>query len=230
MCGRLVGAEPTLEQLPARSRVFLFDRSPDESLTMPQLQNRLVEGRIQSIRLPQAGALLLAGVIVVLLAVVGYALQHELARQPAGDVAGLSAGRVPARALSAEEEAYATALWPIHREVKLAALGMSAAGIAYKTAGQDAERLEADVRPLAERFRAAIAKARALEVPAPMRDVHERYLGALAAYEHAADGMVQAARDGRDQHLIEAQGLSFRAAEDALRVGDVLWPGEYKPH
>jgi hypothetical protein len=121
-------------------------------------------------------------------------------------------------------------LWPIHREVKLAALGMSFAGIAYKTDGQDPARLEAEVEPLAHEFKAAIAKAQALEVPASMRDVHERFLGALSSYESAADAMVQAARDGRDQRLIEAQGKSFRAAEDALRVGDVLWPGEYKPH
>jgi hypothetical protein len=189
-----------------------------------------VEGRIQSIRSPRAGALLLAGVIVVLLAVVGYALQREFARQPAADAAAPAAGAVPARALSGDEEAYAAALWPIHREAKLAGLGMSFAGIVYKTDGQDPVKLEAEVQPLAQGFRAAIAKARALEVPASLRDVHERYLAALALYENAAEEMVKAARDGRDEHLIRAQGMSFRAAEDALRVGDVLWPGEYKPH
>jgi hypothetical protein len=189
-----------------------------------------VEGRIQSIRLPKPGALLLAGVIVVLMAVVGYALQREFAPRPAGDASARVASPVAARALSAAEEAYAAALWPIHREVKLAALGMSFAGIAYKTDGQDPARLEAEVKPLAHEFRAAIAKARALEVPTSMQDVHERFLGALSSYQSAADEMVQAARDGRDERLIEAQGKSFRAAEDALRVGDVLWPGEYKPH
>jgi hypothetical protein len=189
-----------------------------------------VEGRIQSIRRPKPGVLLLAGVTVALMAVVGYALQREFARQPAGDVAAPAAGAVPARALSADEEAYATALWPIHREVKLAALGMSFAGIAYKMDGQDPARLEAEVKPLVHEFKAAIARARSLEVPASMRDVHERFLGALSSYESAAAEMVQAARNGREQQLIEAQGMTFRAAEDALRVGDVLWPGEYKPH
>jgi hypothetical protein len=169
-------------------------------------------------------------VIVVLMAVVGYALQREFAQQSAGDASAPVASAVPARALSADEEAYAAALWPIHREVKLAALSMSFAGITYKTDGRDQARLEAEVKPLAHEFKAAIAKARALKVPASMRDVHERFLGALSSYENAAEEMVQAAGDGRDQHLIKAQGMSFRAAEDALRVGDVLWPGEYKPH
>jgi hypothetical protein len=192
--------------------------------------NRLAEGRIQSIRLPQAGVLLLAGVVVVLTAVVGYALQRELARQPANDVAEPVAAADPIRVLSADEEAYAAALWPIHREAKLAAIGMTFAGIAYKTNGRDANRLEAEVTPLAQRFREAIAKAEALEVPASIRDVHERYIGALALYENAAQETVQVARDGSDEHLVDAQKMSFRAAEDVLRVGDVLWPGEYKPH
>jgi hypothetical protein len=192
--------------------------------------NRLAEGRIQSIRLPQAGVLLLAGVIVVLTAVVGYALQRELAQQPANDTAKPAVVADPIRVLSADEEAYAAALWPIHRDAKVTAIGMTFAGITYKTNGGDATRLEAEVAPLAQRFREAIAKAEALEVPASIRDVHERYLGALALYESAADEMVEAARAGRDQRLVAAQGMSFRAAEDVLRVGDVLWPGEYKPH
>lgn len=193
-------------------------------------KSRLVEGSIQSIRLPRAGALVLGGVIVALVAVVGYALQREFAPPSGGAVAAPSTSAVPVRALSADEEAYAAALWPIHREAKLAALGMSFAGIAYKTDGQDPARLQAEVRPLAQGLTAAIAQARALEVPASMQGVHERFLGALASYQTAADEMLQVARDGEDQRLLAAQDLSFRAAEDVLRVGDVLWPGEYKPH
>jgi hypothetical protein len=197
---------------------------------MAQLHSRLAEGSIQSIRLPHVGTLLLAGVIVILMAVVAYAVQHEFARQPAGNIAAPAANGVPARALSADEEAYAAALWTIHREVKLAALGMTFAGITYKTDSPDRARLEAKVEPLSERFKAAIANARALQVPPSLREVHERYLAALASYETASEEMVKTARDGRDEHLIQAQGMSFRASEDTLRVGDVLWPGEYKPH
>src|SRR5262245_33171690 len=197
---------------------------------MAQLHNRLAEGSIQSVRLPYAGTLLLAGVIVMLMAVVAYALQREFARQPAANVAAPAASAVPARALSADEEAYAAALWTIHREVKLAALGMTFAGIAYKTDSPDRVRLETKVKPLSQTFKAAIANARALQVPASLREVHERYLAALASYETASEEMVKTARDGRDEHLIQAQGMSFRASEDTLRVSDVLWPGEYKPH
>ena len=48
--------------------------------------------------------------------------------------------------------------------------------------------------------------------------------------ESAATEVVKVAQDGRDEHLIEAHGMSLRAAENLLKVGDVLWPGEYKPH
>ena len=197
---------------------------------MPQMQNRLVEGSIQSIRLPQVSALLLGGIIVVLLAVVAYAVQREFAAPPTGNTAVSAVSSAPARALSTEEEAYAAALWSIHREVKLAALGMTFAGIAYKTDSQDRAELQAKVEPLTQVFRTAIADARVLEVPSSMRETHERYLRALTSYETASEEMIKTARDGRDEHLIEAQGLSFRASEDTLRVGDVLWPGEYKPH
>ena len=27
-----------------------------------------------------------------------------------------------------------------------------------------------------------------------------------------------------------AHGLDMKASEDVLRVGEVLWPGQYKPH
>jgi hypothetical protein len=194
---------------------------------MTQAQDRLVEGRI---RLPRAGTLLLSGVIVVLMAVVGYALHREFTRPSPGAAAAPTVAAPAVRALSAAEEGYAVALWPIHREVKLAALSMSFAGIAYKTGGQDPNRLEAEVKPLGETFRAALAKAQGLEVPPSMREVHARYLETLSLYENASETMVKAARDGSDDRLIEAQGMSFRASENALRVGNVLWPGEYKPH
>jgi len=42
--------------------------------------------------------------------------------------------------------------------------------------------------------------------------------------------MVKVARDGKDEHLVHAQKLSYAAAEDLLRVGDLLWPGEFKPN
>ncbi len=133
--------------------------------------------------------------------------------------------------LSAEEEGYAAALWPIHSEVvEVSAVDMSFAGIAYITEHHDAQRLAAKVMALRDRFRTAADQARLIPVPAAMGQVHDQYLDALALYETASAEMLKVAADGKVEHLIEAQTLSQRAAEDLLKVGDVLWPGEYKPN
>jgi len=42
--------------------------------------------------------------------------------------------------------------------------------------------------------------------------------------------MIKVSDDGKVDHLIEAQAISQRAAEDLLKVGDILWPGEHKPN
>jgi hypothetical protein len=83
---------------------------------------------------------------------------------------------------------------------------------------------------LHDRFRSVADQARSMPVPASMGKVHDRYLEALALYETASAEMVKVATDGKVEHLIEAQTMSQRAAEDLLKVGDVLWPGEYKPN
>ena len=35
---------------------------------------------------------------------------------------------------------------------------------------------------------------------------------------------------GEFQHLGDAHRMDVQASEDMLRVGEVLWPGQYKPH
>jgi hypothetical protein len=183
----------------------------------------------QSIRVPRM-RMLLSAVIVVLAMIVGFALWREVAP----GIAKAPAAPVPAApaqaALSGEEEEFAAALWPIHSEVKLSAISMSFAGLAYKTDDHDPGKLAEKLQPLADGFKAAAARAQALEAPASMAKVRGLYLEALALYENASAEMLMAARDGSDERLIAAQGMSLRAAEDLLRVSDVLWPGEHKPH
>jgi hypothetical protein len=42
--------------------------------------------------------------------------------------------------------------------------------------------------------------------------------------------MLKFTEDGDSRHLGEAHRMDVRASEDMLRVGEVLWPGQYKPH
>jgi hypothetical protein len=36
--------------------------------------------------------------------------------------------------------------------------------------------------------------------------------------------------DGDVRHLGDAHQMGMSASENLLRVGEVLWPGQYKPH
>jgi len=180
---------------------------------------------------PHFRTVALSAIIAALLVIVGLALQRELPRH-AGPAPVTAVKTEPQQnALSPDEEAYAAALWPIHSEVvEVAAVDMSFAGIAYVTEHHDRRRLEEKVTALHDRFRTAADQARSMPVPASMGKVHDQYLEALALYETASAEMVKVATDGKVEHLIEAQTMSQRAAEDLLKVGDVLWPGEYKPN
>lgn len=185
----------------------------------------------RAMQMPRHRILLLSAVFAALGAVIVLAMQRELtprvtdARPPIGNVA------LQQNPLSAVEEAYAAALWPIHSEVvEASAVALSFAGVDYIIEHHDARRLEAKVLPLHALFRRAAVKTRALEVPVSMELVHGQYLEALSLFENASAEMVKVAEDGRVEHLMEAQDMSQRAAEDLLKVGDVLWPGEHKPN
>ena len=55
-------------------------------------------------------------------------------------------------ALSAAEEAYAAALWPIHENVKRQAVNLIFAGLAYKSGDLAPAAFQARLRPLARGF------------------------------------------------------------------------------
>ncbi len=67
-------------------------------------------------------------------------------------------------------------------------------------------------------------------MPPSLSAVHDKYLAAIQLYKSASAEMLKTAQDRDDEHLLVAQGMSQHAAEEMLRVGDVLWPGEYKPN
>lgn len=178
------------------------------------------------------------GVLVVgLIGIVAFAVVRENVRpaEPkteanASFVGGLSYHAHETTPLSPEEEAYATALWPIHSEVKLAAVRMIFAGLAYKTEDHDAKKLKAKVRPLTKTFEDAGVRVGKIKPPAALQAAHESYVEAVRLYSSATREMVKVADDGKDAHLIVAQQRSEQASLAILMLSDVLWPGEYKPN
>ncbi len=134
-------------------------------------------------------------------------------------------------AFTADEEAFAEALWPLHQEVIEGSAGrLTSAGMAFAIDDHDAARLAAKLTPLRQIFHDAREKVAAMPAPASLQPVRDRYVGLISLYEQSATEMLEVARDGDEGHLVNAQVKSESAAEELVRVGDILWPGEHKPN
>jgi len=179
---------------------------------------------------------LLTGLALIALgAIAAVAVLREVTRAPsnsgsAATVGNAYAGTVPRPARTAAEESYATGLWPIHEIVQASAVRMTFAGLSYKMGEIDKVEVKKRVAPLSKVFEQAQVKFDALPVPASMQTQHEQYAEALRLYRNASTEMVKVAQDGKEEHLVKAQAMSYSASENLLRVGDVLWPGEHRPN
>ena len=183
------------------------------------------------IGVPGFRPILLVCALVVVAAAAAVAWRYELRPTTTQQaVAATPPQRPEPRALSPEEESYAAALWEIHRQVTPSAVAMSFAGIAYETDNHDARLLEQKIERVAKFFSEAEPQVRSLTVPPSLSKVHGQYLEALVLYRKASDEMLAFTKDGERQHLVDAQGMGVTASEDILRAGEVLWPGQYKPH
>ena len=182
------------------------------------------------IGVPDLRSILLTSTVVILAGIFVFAWQHELRPRPTPQASLERSPRPEPRALTAEEESYAASLWEIHREVTPSAVAMSFAGIVYETETHDARQLEQKIEPIAKFFSNAEQRVRGLSAPASLSKVHGQYLEAMALYRKASDEMLEFTKEGGRQHLIDAQGMGLTASEDILRAGEVLWPGQYKPH
>jgi hypothetical protein len=182
---------------------------------------------------PSLKSIALGALVLVLAAMAAYAVVREmrLAKQPDAQVAA-PMGEQPQRpAMSAEDERYARDLWQIHEPVRTAAVRMSFTGISYKLGEIDKTEFRKRVSALTETYRDAGTKIRGIQPPASLASLHAEYVDALQAYLDASIEMAKAAKTGGgDENLIKAQAMSERASTTLLKVGETLWPGEYKPN
>jgi hypothetical protein len=107
---------------------------------------------------------------------------------------------------------------------------MTLGGLAYKLGEVDRAGLKGKVDASNETYRRAAVHIAALTPPASLARAHEMYLDAVRLYQRSAAEMARVVDDGRDEHLVVAQPLSMDASEKLLKVGDVLWPNEYRPN
>ena len=136
----------------------------------------------------------------------------------------------PRPALTPAEEAYAHALWAIHGDIKSAAFTLTFSGLRYKLKELQVRAFETGVQAASKSFSDAEARVRALAPPTSLTQVHSQYLDAVHLFQQSAAEMLKVTEDGRDDHLLVAQPLSQEASEKLLRVGNVIWPGEYLPN
>jgi hypothetical protein len=181
------------------------------------------------IGVPGFRRVLLISALVVVAAAAVVAWRYEQRPTPTQAIAATPQRAAP-RALSPEEETYAAALWEVQRQVTVSAVAMSYAGIAYEIDNHDVHVLEQKIEPVAKFFAEAEPRVRGLTVPPSLSKVHGQYLEAMVLYRKASDEMLAFTKDGERQHLVDAQGMGVTASEDLLRAGEVLWPGQYKPH
>ncbi|MEQ1881264.1 MAG: hypothetical protein ABL878_09865 [Burkholderiales bacterium] len=136
----------------------------------------------------------------------------------------------PRPARTAAEETYAYSLWPIHAEVKQNAVKMTFAGLAYKVGDIKQGEFRKRLGPLPRVFEVSLAQTTRLQVPGSLTDIHADYVEAIRLYGGAARKMLAATGAGGGQEMVAAHDMSTRAATLILKVGEALWPGEYKPN
>jgi hypothetical protein len=177
-----------------------------------------------------AKAVVVGVVVLGLIGIVLVAILRETSRAPRHDTgADVGLASIPPP-LTAAEEAYVAALWPIHSDVKLSAVHMTFAGLSYKLGELDRGGLQARLMPLVERFAEAAFQLRQVLPPASMETFHGAYVEALQLYQKAIAEMSRVVDDSRDEHLLAAQAHSEKAAAILFKLSDALWPGEYKPN
>ena len=178
--------------------------------------------------------MLLASIVLVLAATVGAAWLNEIrprsVAQPAAQTVNARAEKTKLPALTADEERFATNLWAVHREATRSAVALSFAGITYQVEDRDARALARKIEPLAKFFHDAEMQVRAMSAPSSLSRTQAQYVNAMALYASAAAEMLKFTEDGDSRRLGVAHEMDVGASEDVLRVGEVLWPGQYKPH
>ncbi len=207
-------------------------KAASRDLSGGTVDGRPMKDQPGALRLPSTKVILLAAALITLLGIVMFAVTREATTtaRVATSAPSRPAPAPPRPALTAAEEAYARALWPIHSEVKLGALRMAFAAINYQIRKIDRAELRERVEASREIYRKAEAHIRELEPPASLRTVHVDYLDALRLYQGSAAEMLRVFHDGREEHLLAAYPGTNEAGGKLLRISTVLWPGEYIPN
>jgi hypothetical protein len=133
-------------------------------------------------------------------------------------------------ALSAAEEAYLRALWPIHGDVERSAVRVSLGTIFYKTGDLERTALKGRLETGLSVYQKAEAQISELKPPPSFARAHEEYLAAIRLYEQAAVEALKTFSDGDDAHLVVAHPLSQEGSNKIREIGGRFWRDEFPPN
>src|SRR5262245_38464207 len=188
---------------------------------------------------PRSGLLILGAVLAVIAALVAFAINRAgtTVTSPSPTTPATAAlpaaqnAAQPARpALTAAEEQYIRALWPIHGDVQRSALRMSLGQIFYLTQDLALPELGNRVKEALATYQTAEARLRALEPPTSLRGDHEEYLSALRLCRESAGEGMKTVSDGQEDHLRVAYPKGQEASDKIREVGGKFWPHEFPAH
>ena len=133
-------------------------------------------------------------------------------------------------ALTADEERYIRALWPIHGDVERSTMRMSLGQIFYKTQGLGRDELATRVKDALVSYQAAQKRLAALQPPPSLRGGHDTYVAAVRLFNESAAEVMKMFSDARDDHMLAAYPGSQEASNKIREVGGKFWPHEFPPH
>jgi hypothetical protein len=137
----------------------------------------------------------------------------------------------PARpALTADEERYIRALWPIHGDVQRSTLRMSLGQIFFSNKDLGAAELKARVEQALGVYKNARTRMQDLQPPESLRAQHDDYLVAVRLFEESAQEIMKMFVDGREEHLLAAHPKGQAGADKIREIGGKFWPNEFAPH
>jgi hypothetical protein len=198
--------------------------SPRESRRSP---NRQRSGSRPTWQLALLGLVLLG-----LGGVIGFSVNREVVK-PTDSPRGSSAAqaRIEQRpALTADEQAYVEALWPVHTDLEVAAERVALGAIFYKTNDLDRTQLKSRLEQALSSYRAADEKLRQLKPPQSLQNSHEGYLAAVRAFEQSTLEMLRMFEDGSDDHLQTAYPRYLEGTNLIRDLGGNFWPDEFPPN
>jgi hypothetical protein len=137
----------------------------------------------------------------------------------------------PARpALTADEERYIRALWPIHGDVERSTMRMSLGQIFYTAKDLPAPELKTRIEQALAVYKSAQARMQALQPPTSLRAPHDDYLAAVRLFEESASEAMKMFDDGREDHLLAAHPKAQAGSDKIREIGGKFWPNEFAPH